>query len=71
MDIDVVAEENEDVLSTDNLPTAEVLSKYRLARHFTLLAVQAVLAKCVPGVNASELCQIGDATILAQVGHAL
>jgi methionine aminopeptidase len=65
MEIDTVAEPN--VLSTDNIPTAQVLSKYRLAGHFCSVAIKSVLAKCLPGVNCTELCQIGDEGILSQV----
>jgi methionine aminopeptidase len=65
MEIDTVAEPN--VLSTDNIPTAQVLSKYRLAGHFCSVAIKSVLAKCLPGVNCTELSQIGDEGILSQV----
>jgi hypothetical protein len=64
MELDVVAE---DVLSQDNQPTPQVLSKYRLAGHFCSVAIRNVLARCVAGVNCSELCQIGDDAILEQV----
>jgi len=67
MDLDVSTETEQDVLSTDNLPTPEVLSKYRLAGHFCSVAIKAVLAKCAAGVNCTELCQLGDETILSQV----
>jgi methionine aminopeptidase len=65
MEIDIVAEQ--DVLSTDNIPTAQVLSKYRLAGHFCSVAIKSVIAKCLPGVNCTELCQLGDEGILSQV----
>lgn len=62
-----VEEEERDFISTDNIPTPQVLSRYRLAGHFTSTAIKAVLAKCTPGVNCKDLCQLGDETILAQV----
>jgi hypothetical protein len=69
MEIDLVQEQETevDVLSSDNQPTPEVLSKYRLAGHFCSIAIKSVIAKCVPGANCTELCQLGDETILAQV----
>jgi hypothetical protein len=67
MEVDVVTEAEQDILSTDNLPTPSVLSKYRLAGHFCSIAIKSVLAKCVPGINCKELCQLGDETILSQV----
>lgn len=67
MELDVSTKTEQDVLSTDNLPTPEVLSKYRLAGHFCSVAVKAVLGKCVPGINCTELCQLGDEAILSQV----
>ena len=65
MEVDVIAEQ--DVLSQDNQPTAELLSKYRLAGHFCSVAIQNVIARCVVGVNCVDLCQIGDQLILSQV----
>jgi methionine aminopeptidase len=65
MEIDTVAEQ--DVLSTDNLPTADVLSRYRLAGHFCSVAIKSVIASCRPGVNCTELCELGDEGILTQV----
>jgi len=65
MEVDVIAEK--DLLSQDNQPTPEVLSKYRLAGHFCSVAIQSVLARCVADVNCTELCQIGDERILSQV----
>jgi hypothetical protein len=65
MEIDVIAEQ--DVLSTDNIPTAEVLSKYRLAGHFCSIAIKTVVAKCLAGVHCTELSQLGDDAILSQV----
>ena len=70
MEVDVASTEREGehhLLSTYNLPTAEVLSKYRLAGHFCSVALKAVLASCVSGVNCIELCQLGDEAILSQV----
>jgi hypothetical protein len=69
MEIDLVQEQETevDVLSSDNQPTPEVLSKYRLAGHFCSVAIKSVIAKCVPGANCTALCQLGDETILAQV----
>jgi methionine aminopeptidase len=71
MEIDLVQEQESevDVLSSDNQPTPEVLSKYRLAGHFCSIAIKSVIAKCVPGANSAELCQLGDETILAQVNQ--
>lgn len=67
MDVDVIANAEQDVLSSDNQPTPETLSKYRLAGHFCSVAIKAVIAKCLPGTNCTTLCQLGDDTILAQV----
>lgn len=69
MEIDLVQEQEGevDVLSSDNQPTPEVLSKYRLAGHFCSVTIKSVIAKCIPGANSTELCQHGDETILAQV----
>ena len=67
MEVDVIADAEQDVLSSDNQPTPEILSKYRLAGHFCSVAIKAVIAKCVPGTNPTALCQIGDDAILAQV----
>jgi methionine aminopeptidase len=67
MDLDVSTATEQDVLSTDNLPTPEIVSKYRLAGHFCSVAMKAVLAKCVAGINCKELCHFGDETILSQV----
>jgi methionine aminopeptidase len=67
MEIDVVAaDKDQDILTTDNLPSPEVLSKYRSAGHFCSLAIKSVIARCVPGANCTELCQLGDETIIAQ-----
>ena len=65
MEIDIVTEH--DVLSTDNLPTPEVLSKYRLAGHFCSVAIKSVVANCHPGATCVSLCQLGDEGILSQV----
>jgi len=70
MELDVSTETEQDILSTDNQPTPEVLSKYRLAGHFCSVAIKAVLAKSGPGVNCSELCHFGDETILSQVASS-
>ena len=67
MQVDVVTETEQDMLSTDNIATPSVLSKYRLAGHFCSVAMKVVLSKCLPGTNSAELCQLGDETILAQV----
>jgi hypothetical protein len=67
MEVDVIADTEQDVLSSDNQPTPETLSKYRLAGHFCSVAIKAVVAKCLPGTNCTNLCQLGDDTILAQV----
>jgi methionine aminopeptidase len=67
MEIELVAEQEVDVLTVDNVASPQVLSKYRLAGHFCSVAIKAVLAKCVAGANCAELCQLGDETILAQV----
>jgi len=70
MEVDVIADTEQDVLSSDNQATPETLSKYRLAGHFCSVAMKAVVAKCVPGASCATLCQIGDDTILAQVKFA-
>jgi len=67
MEVDVIAESEQDVLSSDNQPTPETLSKYRLAGHLCSVAIKAVIAKCLPGTSCTTLCQLGDDTILTQV----
>ena len=67
MEIDVVGQKEEDILTTDNQQTPKVLSKYRLAGHFCSVAIKSVIARCVPGVNCTELGQLGDEAILSQV----
>ena len=70
MEVDVIADDSEqDVLSFDNQPTPETLSKYRLAGHLCTDAIKAVIAKCLPGTSCTILCQLGDDTILIQVVH--
>jgi len=70
MEVDVIAEDNEqDILSSDNQPTPETLSKYRLAGHLCTDAIKAVIAKCLPGTSCTTLCQLGDDTILTQVDN--
>ena len=67
MEMEVVTETQQDVLTTDNIASPEVLSKYRLAGHFCAVAIQSIIAQCVPGADCAQLCQLGDETILAQV----
>ena len=67
MEVDVIADSEQDVLSSDNQPTPETLSKYRLAGHLCTVAMKAVIAKCLPGTACTTLCQLGDDTILTQV----
>jgi methionine aminopeptidase len=69
MEVDILPNSSEevDILSTDNLPTPTVLSKYRLAGHFCSIAIKAVIGRCIPGANVAELCNLGDEGILSQV----
>jgi methionine aminopeptidase len=67
MEVDVITSTEHDMLSVDNMPTPQVLSKYRLAGHFCSTAIKAVIEQCVPGANTTQLCQFGDEAILAQV----
>lgn len=70
MEVDVIAPTEHDMLSVDNMPTPQVLSKYRLAGHFCSTAIKAVIQQCVQGANTAQLCQFGDEAILAQVPSA-
>lgn len=71
MEVDIVTDKEHDKLSIDNLPTPEVLSKYRLAGHFCSVAIKSVIARCLPGANCAELCHLGDEMILSQVDIAV
>jgi len=67
MEVDVITSTEHDILSVDNTPTPQVLSKYRLAGHFCSTAMKAVIQQCVPGANCTQLCQFGDEVIVGQV----
>ena len=71
MEVEVITSTEHDMLSIDNTPTAQVLSKYRLAGHFCSTAIKAVIQQCVPGANTTQICHFGDETILAQVSKIL
>jgi len=70
MEVDVITSTERDILSIDNTPTPQVLSKYRLAGHFCSAAMKAVIEQCVAGANCTRLCQFGDEVIVAQVQMA-
>ena len=66
MEVDVITTTEPDILSVDNAPTPQVLSKYRLAGHFCSTAMKTVIQQCVAGANCRHLCQFGDELIVAQ-----
>jgi len=70
MEVDVITTTEPDILSVDNAPTPQVLSKYRLAGHFCSTAMKTVIQQCVAGANCRHLCQFGDELIVAQVQMA-
>jgi len=68
VDVDEEKDEVEDEEAANDLSDSDVVTKYRAAGTIANEVLAKVMAACVPGVKAVELCQLGDDAIEELVG---